>query len=153
MSKERYELRIYAGCESYSITDTKEKQQLPVENAVNLLNKYDQQIAELKAENERLQQEYDEMYEDIYDRVSEEFKLNNGYEFQINSAMNEIEKLQQQLKDNTKKVCEKIREFILNRRTEIKYNFTDYAKGRDSAFFEIKEFLDQIERSVNNADK
>lgn len=65
---------------------------------------------------------------------------------QIAQFKAENKNLQQQLKDNTKQVCEKIRKFILNRRIEIKYNFTDYAKGRDSAFFEVKELLDQIDK-------
>ena len=55
--KERYELRIYAGCESYSITDTKEKQQITLENVINLLNKQDKRIKELQQENLSLQEQ------------------------------------------------------------------------------------------------
>lgn len=55
--KERYELRIYAGCESYSITDTKEKQQITLENVINLLNKQDKRIKELEQENLSLQEQ------------------------------------------------------------------------------------------------
>lgn len=49
--KERYELKIYAGCEYYSITDTKEKQQITIENTINLLNQQDKRIKELEEEN------------------------------------------------------------------------------------------------------
>ena len=101
-----------------------------------VLNNQSQQIAKLKAKNEKLQQEYDEMYEDVYDKVSEEFKLNNGYEYQINSAMNEIEKLQQQLKDNTKQV-----------RNEVVQEIIDLARKRnnDQFYIIITEILDQLQ--------
>ena len=55
--KERYELKIYAGCESYSITDTKEKQQITLENVINLLNKQDKRIKELEETNKVLSNE------------------------------------------------------------------------------------------------
>ena len=54
--KERYELKIYAGCEYYSITDTKEKQQITIENTINLLNQQDKRIKELENMNSRLSQ-------------------------------------------------------------------------------------------------
>lgn len=88
--KERYELKIYAGCESYSITDAKEKHQLTVENAVNLLNKYDKQIAELKAENERLRKQLS-IDDDVIEMQSDRLK-----------------KQEQQLKDNTKQVRKEV---------------------------------------------
>ena len=52
--KERYEVKIYAGCEYYSITDTKEKQQITIENTINLLNQQDKRIKELEEENREL---------------------------------------------------------------------------------------------------
>ena len=54
--KERYELKIYAGCEYYSVTDTKEKQQITIENTINLLNQQDKRIKELENMNSRLSQ-------------------------------------------------------------------------------------------------
>ena len=54
--KERFELKIYAGCEYYSITDTKEKQQITIENTINLLNQQDKRIKELEEENQQLKQ-------------------------------------------------------------------------------------------------
>ena len=54
--KERYELKIHAGCEYYSVTDTKEKQQITIENTINLLNQQDKRIKELENMNSRLSQ-------------------------------------------------------------------------------------------------
>lgn len=56
--KERYELKIYAGCESYSITDTKEKQQLTIENVINILNQQDERIKELEEELDDVKRDY-----------------------------------------------------------------------------------------------
>lgn len=56
--KERYELKIYAGCESYSITDTKEKQQITLKNVINLLNKQDKRIKELEEELDDAKRDY-----------------------------------------------------------------------------------------------
>ena len=55
---ERYELKIYAGCESYSITDTKEKQQITLNNVINLLNKQDKRIKELEKQLKDTEESY-----------------------------------------------------------------------------------------------
>ena len=55
--KERFELKIYAGCEYYSITDTKEKQQITIENTINLLNQQHKRIKELEETNKVLSNE------------------------------------------------------------------------------------------------
>ena len=65
--KERYELKIYAGCEYYSITDTKEKQQITIENTINLLNQQDKRIKELEEENNFLEKRNEELTTDRRD--------------------------------------------------------------------------------------
>lgn len=65
--KDRYELKIYAGCEYYSITDTKEKQQITIENTINLLNQQDKRIKELEEENKDLK-----YWENMFRKVSKE---------------------------------------------------------------------------------
>ena len=89
--KERYELRIYAGCESYSITDTKEKQQITLENVINLLNKQDKRIKELEQENLSLQEQ--------------SIRDNQNW-------IEETTKLKQQLHDLPKKIVGEIKEWI-----------------------------------------
>ena len=96
--KERYELKIYAGCESYSITDTKEKQQITLENVINLLNKQDKQIKEL----EEMQKAYKEI---SYNETLQTFELNN--------IKSENQQLKQQLAITEKALelaCEHIKE-------------------------------------------
>ena len=95
--KERYELKIYAGCESYSITDTKEKQQITLENVINLLNKQDKRIKEL----EEMQKAYKEI---SYNETLQTFELNN--------IKSENQQLKQQLHDLPKKIVEDIKEWI-----------------------------------------
>lgn len=75
-----------------------------IDEAVSILNELSKQLVELKAENERLKEDYDEVYEDVYNRVSEEFKLNNGYDYQMRCASHTIEELQEQLKEKEQEI-------------------------------------------------
>jgi len=53
---------------------------------------------------------------------------------------------QEKLKTNTHQICEKIRNAIQRKRKGQQYNFSEYCKGKDFAYLEIEDFLDQIER-------
>lgn len=65
--------------------------------------------------------------------------LNNQSQ-QIAELKTENEKLQQQLKDNTKQVCEKIREWV------VEHTLDFWTCENDDLDAELYEFLDQIEK-------
>ena len=100
--KERYDLKIYAGCESYSITDTKEKQQITLKNVINLLNKQDKRIKELE-------EELDDAKRDYIPKL--EFGLQRANKMG-RDAEKEIQQLKQQLHDLPKKIVEEIKDKI-----------------------------------------
>ena len=74
-------------------------------------------------------------------------KLLYKYKQQIAELKAENEKLKQQLKDNTKQVCEKIRDYITsNEKDEYDY-YNDEFSGRYTVNVkDLNKFLDQIEK-------
>lgn len=107
MSKERYELRIYAGCESYSITDTKEKQLLPIKNAVNILNKQDQQIDQLKQQLV----EKDKMHL-LDEKEFQHYCAYKRIEPEIKGCLDREREYKQQLTEKQKTIDEINKEFV-----------------------------------------
>lgn len=97
------------------------------------LNKQDQQLAELKAENERLKEEnkVGDFWHSAYKEKQAEYDL----------LLYDFNKAQQQLKSNTHQVCEKIRE---------KVNKADFnkipQKVQQAIKFSICYEIDQIEK-------
>ena len=92
--KERYELKIYAGCESYSITDTKEKQQITLNNAINLLNKQNKRIKELEQSQNQLAIKILKELRDKFCNIG----YNGDYDIDYFEVMKEIDKQIKQLK-------------------------------------------------------
>lgn len=117
----------------------------------NLINEFveeqEQQIAQLKAENERL------MAENV---LARETKINTNkmeilhLEIEISELEIEISELQQQLKDNTKQICEKIRNWCKDNTyfcgSGICEEYYKDCISYNRALKDIKEFLDQIEK-------
>lgn len=107
--KERFELKIYAGCEYYSITDTKEKQQITIENTINLLNQQDKRIKELEEENKELNDylETDEVTKrEYYQKVDKNDKAKDREIKKLKDKIKELE----DYTENTANLIDKLTE-------------------------------------------
>lgn len=163
---------------------------------IDILIEYKQQIAELKAENERLKDEnkvlkeirglkskelkkrpheltqkeaYQKGWENAISETIRTFEFNYGKDkvelveerdkyfsdiYRIGGYKFTIEDLQQQLKDNTRQVCEKIKKWGDKHfnwfRDGTGYDEQDYNKliGFNNAITKLLEFLDQIDNNI-----
>lgn len=107
-----------------------------LEEIKNELNAKDQQLAELKAENERLKEEI----------FKWQTQYASAYVHRQNALIAEKVELQQQLKDNTKQVRKEVCEEIRNRFLAT----CQIEKGCDTASFSLEvlnRILDQLQES------
>ena len=103
-----------------------------------------------KGTKEIIDNELDEYVEDVVDRLNtqdynkkELLKVKQNQDQQIAELKAENKKLQQQLKDNTKQVCEKIKSIYNESCYMNRYNNID----KETLFY----ILDQIEKGERNA--
>ncbi len=109
---------------------------------------------QLKAENERFKEEHkfiENLHNYFETETLQELKNTLAENVKQGDALLKItDKLEQALKSNTKQVCEKIRTVIQRKREGQQYNFSEYCKGKDFAYLEIDDLLDQIEKGELN---
>lgn len=127
--KERYELKIYAGCEYYSITDTKEKQQITIENTINLLNQQDKRIKELEEENKELNEylETDEVTKrEYYQKVDKNDKAKDREIKKLKDKIRELE----DFTENTANLIDKLTEDSVFASTQLAIEQLELARRR-----------------------
>lgn len=146
--KERYELRIYAGCESYSITDTKEKQQITLENVINLLNKQDKRIKELEKQLEESEKQIKDAREAGNMAVDSWCKNRRKYEAQIAEMQNKSFILYSMLYETLEKQgCENVASQI-DQMTGWTYDKeADWLKGNRN-YDQLKQQLKEAENYI-----
>lgn len=111
-------------------TDDEDGYTIDCDDMAEEYNKLAKQLAELKAENEKLKEEI----------FKWQTQYASAYVHRQNALIAEKVELQQQLKDNTKQVCEKIRKELSN---------VGKTYFEDEPYIEIcivKDILDQIEK-------
>ena len=122
MSKDRYELKIYSGCESYYILDRMTGNDITLHTLVETANNSDKQLAELKANNEMLKQQNERVLHKLelmvnVDQENERLKAENE---KLNNALVldhttgkwiKLCELQQQLKEKDEEI-EKLKDEI-----------------------------------------
>lgn len=143
--KERYELKIYAGCEYYSITDTKEKQQITIENTINLLNQQDKRIKELEEENNELNDylETDEVTKrEYYQKVDKNDKAKDREIKKLKDKIKELE----DYTENTSNLIDKLTEDSVFASTQLA--ISELEKVKENAWqsaTDISQLIDYTE--------
>lgn len=168
--EERYIVRHNTVSDTYTLRDKQSNfyftgfDEEGLKTIRDILNKQDQQLAELKAENGELQQQLKEKDEEIenlkhclntirkeYNKLEtkdEEWKEKYFYYFnRCEEYETEIDKLDTQLKTNTHQVCEKIYNTADKLSTKASfYSDKGMAEFHAITFNALCELLDQIER-------
>lgn len=150
---ERYELKIYAGCEYYSITDTKEKQQITIENTINLLNQQDKRIKELEEENNELNDylETDEVTKrEYYQKVD---KIDKAKDREIKKLKDKIKELEDYT-ENTANLIDKLTEDSVFASTQLAIEKLEKIKEKFTSekwdLYDTPDLLEQVCELRNN---
>lgn len=94
----------------------------------------DQQIAELKAKVKELEEENKLLKVATVKGVTKR-------EFEV---LKENKQLKEKLKAQPKQIVEEIKNYIHRQREEEKFKFSEYHEGKEFAFMEINDFLDNL---------
>lgn len=147
--KERYKLKIYAGCEYYSITDTKEKQQITIENTINLLNQQDKQIKELEEENNELNDylETDEVTKrEYYQKVDKNDKAKDREIKKLKDKIKELE----DYTENTANLIDKLTEDSVFANTQLAIEELEKVKEYNHTLVFSNALIDKfIDNQIN----